>query len=341
VAGKLKKLFVVVFLTLIIWVWAFMSLERDTTLFGSLEVSPSTAPDYHVTFNGDKLKIGLKLTFRGAPPKIAALERRNRAPDTDPTRERLDFYYDPAEFGHTESKVYPIDVMDLVRKSSKIRELALTVVACEPANVETVEAHVQKLVRRELNVEVFDESGVSIATENIEPPRVSMYVQEDHPGSARVLLSVRQMENARIRAVRERPFVILGPDERRRYADQTVMIRLPSQMPLEAQVFQTNPSRIGFIMPQELVGAYHVELIDDIKTINFRSTPEAKILYQQQPYHLLIQVLSGDQNLEQTPPRPVIYNFPQETVRRGLIEAPDPPDQVRIRLIPVNPPAGP
>ncbi len=338
-AGKLKKLISVLFLTVVIWAWAFMSQERDTTLFGSLEVSPSTASDFYVTFSEDRVRVALKLTFRGAPPKIMDLEQRNRAADTDPTRERLDFYYDPAEHGHTEAGTYALDILDLVRQSSKIRDLALTAVACEPSDTEVV---IQRLVSRELNVEILDEAGAVVLAESIEPPRVMMYVGEGFTGPARVVLTARQIESARTRSVRERPFIMMGQSERRHYAEQTVQIRLPSVLPLEAQVFQTNPSRIGFIMPAELLASYRAELIDDIKTINFRSTPEAKTLYQQQPYHLLVQVLSGDQNLEQTPPRPVIYNFPPETVRRGMIQAPEPPDMVRIRLVPINPPpAGP
>ena len=334
----LKKLFLVVFLTAMVWTWAFMSLERETDpMFGSLELSPSAAPDYHVTFNENRNKIALKLTFSGAPRKVAELVRRIRAADTDPTRERLDFYYDPEEYDQTEPQTYFIDTLDLVKKSSRIRDLALTVESCEPSKIE---AHVQKLVRRDLVVEVLDEAGSPLPVEIIEPDRVSMYVQEGYSDTAKVVLTANKMETARIQSVRERPFIVIGEGGQRRHADQIVEIRLPSVMPLEAQVFQTNPSRIGYIMPSEMIGAYRVELVDDIKTINFKSTPEAKTSYQQQAYHILIQVLSGDQNLELTPPRPVIYNFPQELLRRGVIQAPVPPDQVRIRLVPLNPPQG-
>jgi hypothetical protein len=338
VTGKLKKLAAVIFLTLTIWVWAFLSLEKETTLFGSIELSPAADPDYYVTFNDDKIHLGLKLTFRGSPKQVAYLERRHRAPDSDPTRERLDFYYDPAEYAQTETGTYRVDVMELVKSALKTRDMALTLVGCDPLYAE---AHVQKLTLREVTIEVQNESGAVLPVESVEPARVMMYLREGQPAVARVVLSDQQIENARYRPIRERPFITIGPGDKKQYAAQTVLVRLPAAMPLEAQVFQTNPGRIGFIMPQELIGAYRVELIDDIKTINFRSTPEAKTLYQQQPYHLLIQVLAGDQNLEQTPPRSVIYNFPQEVLRKGQIQAPDPPSQVRIRLVPLNPTPAP
>lgn len=331
-AAKLKKLIMVVFLSVTIWVWAFLSLEKETTLIGTVELSPTANPDYSVTFADGQSRVSVKITFRGSPAKIAELEKRHRAPDADPYRERLDFYYDPQEYGHGESGTYRISLEELIRKGVRVRALALAVMSCEPS---TVEVQVQRLVLREIPVEVRDETGQILTPESIEPSRVAMYVREGTDTVARVVLSPNQIESARVRPVRERPFISLGLGEKKQYASQTVLIRMPSSLPLEDQVFQTNPSRIGFVMPSELIGAYKVEVLDDLKTIHFRSTPEAKVQYQQQPYHLLIQVFSGDQLLEQTPPRPVIYNFPQDLVRRGLIQAPDPPAMVRIRLIPL------
>lgn len=337
--GRIKKLVAVVFLTLVIWTWAFTSLERDTTLFGSLEVSPSTSPDLYVTFNEDKTKLALKIAFRGAPLKVTALEKRNRAADTDLTRERLDFYYDPAEHGHTDSGVYTMDTLDQIKKSSKIRDLALTVTECEPANVEVT---VQKLIPRELTVEVLDEAGAPVPVESIEPPRVLMYVQDAYTGSARVVLAARQIDTARIRPVRERPFITMGQADRRQYAGQTVQIRVPSSIPLKEQP-PLQRVRIGFVMPAELLGKYTVDLLNetDFRTMNIRATDEAMRLYEQRQYQILIQVLPGDQDLERVPLRPVIYNFPPDMVRRGMIESPEPPDQASIRLIPITPPTGP
>jgi len=333
VAAQIKKLLVVAFLSATIWIWAFMSLEKETTLLGTVELSPTADPDYFVTFAGGQSRAAVKITFRGSPAKIAELERRHRATDADPYRERLDFYYDPQEYGHHKAGTYQIPLDELIRKGVRVKALALAVTACEPS---AVEVQVQRLVLREVPVEVRDEAGQLLTPESVEPSRVSMYIREGTDTAARVVLSANQIENARLRPVRERPFITLGPNDKKQYASQTVLIRMPSTLPLEAQVFQTNPGRIGFIMPAELLGAYKVEVLDDLTTIHFRSTPEAKTQYQQQPYHLLIQVLSGDQQMEQTPPRPVIYNFPQDLVRRGMIQAPEPPAMVRIRLIPVS-----
>lgn len=332
-AAKLKKLLMVAFLSATIWIWAFLSLEKETTLFGTVELAPTAGPDYFVTFADGQSRVNVKITFRGSPAKIAELERRHRAPDADPYRERLDFYYDPQEYGHSQSGTYRISLEELIRKGVRVRALALAVMSCEPS---AVELQLQRLVLREIPVEVRDEAGQLLTPESVEPSRVAMYVREGTDTQARVVLSPNQIENARLRPIRERPFISLGLGEKKQYAAQTVLIRMPSSLPLEDQVFQTNPAQIGFVMPAELNGAYKAEILDDVKTIHFRSTPEAKVQYQQQPYHLLILVLSGDQLLEQTPPRPVIYNFPQDLVRRGLIQAPDPPMMVRIRLVPVS-----
>ncbi len=337
-ASKLKKLAVVAFLSVTIWVWAFLSLEKETTLFGSLELSPTADPDYQVVFEGGKSRLPVKITFRGSPAKIAELERRHRIPEPDSYRERLDFYYDPQEFGHVQAGSYQVNLEELIRRGVRVKALALAVLGCDPS---TVEVQVQRLVLQEVPVEVRDEAGQLLVPESVEPSRVSMYVREGTDTAARIVMTANQIEAARIRPVRERPFLLFGPGEKKQYAAQMVLVRMPSSLPLEAQVFQTNPSRIGIILPPELAGAYRVEILDDLKTIHFRATPEAKAQYQQQAYHLLVQVLSGDQLLEQTPPRPVLYNFPPELIRRGQIQAPDPPAMVRIRLIPVSPSSAP
>lgn len=332
-AAKLKKLAVVAFLSTTIWVWAFLSLEKETTLFGSVELSPSADPGYYVLFESGKSRLPVKITFRGSPSKIAELERLHRIPEPDPYRERLDFYYDPQEYNHTQAGTYQISLEELIRRGVRVRALALAVLGCDPS---TAEVQVERLVLREIPVEVRDEAGQVLLPESVEPSRVSMYVREAGETAARIVLTAKQIEAARLRAVQERPFVEFGPSDKKRYASQTVLVRMPSSLPLEDQVFQTHTGRIGFVLPAELVGLYKVEILDDLKTIHFRSTPQAKQQYQQQPYHLLIQVLDGDQLLEQTPPRAVIYNFPPELVRQGQIQPPDPPAMVRIRLVPVS-----
>lgn len=64
-ADKAKKFAAVVFLTLLIWAWAYLSLERQVSMGGSIELSPAAGPEYLVAFKGGDTAFPLKLTFKG------------------------------------------------------------------------------------------------------------------------------------------------------------------------------------------------------------------------------------------------------------------------------------
>lgn len=335
---KLKKFLVVAFLTLLIWAWAFQSLEQTRgPLTGSLSAAASTPSNLLVSFLGEDYQsvsdsLELNLTFKGAPAKISDLDKRYRAADHDKSKERLDFYYNPVEYNQTKPGIYTLSISDLVRRNLKVRDLALTVSSCQP---DQIQVRVEELIQKELTIEIHDENNNPIPPESVEPARIRMYVPPDYNGPAIVSLTGQQVTNARSGPVRERPFVSFGSGRPPRYADQFVRVRLPSTEPLKDQVFQ--PKRIGFILPPELQGRYRVELLNetDLKTMNFKASDEAMQLYEQQPYHLLVQVQDGDENLNPIPPRPVIYNFPPEMIRKRFIQAPNPPQQTRIRLVPL------
>lgn len=336
---KIKKFLAVLFLTLLIWTWAFLSLERALTLAGSLNIAPTTPTNLLVSFyNEDGRPVSdnleLTMTFHGAPTKVSDLDKRYRASDLDPSKERLDFYYNPAEYGHTEPGTYTLDMAEMVRKNLKARDLALTVSSCQPKQIRI---QVEELVLKELTVEILDENSSPLVHESVEPARIRMYVPEAYNGPAVVSLTPQQIVSARNGSVREKPFVSTSADRPPRYADQYVKVRLPSTVLLDDQVFQ--PKRIGYILPPDLQGRYRVELLNEneLKTMNFKATREAMQAYEQQNYHLLVQVQEGDENLNPIPPRPVIYNFPPEMVRKGLIQPPSPPAPARIRLVPLTP----
>ena len=334
---KIKKFLAVLFLTLLIWTSAFLSLERNLSLIGSLHVAPTTPSNLMVSFLNendqvitDNLK--LDLDFRGAPTKVSELDKRYRATDQDPQKERLDFYYNPADYEYTQPGIYTLDILELVRNSLKARDLALTVSTCDPRQIRV---RIEGLTSKDLPVEIRDENNNPIQFESIEPSRIRMFVPQEYTGPAIISLTAQQIVNARGSSILERPQIPSFGDRPGRYSSQYVKIRLPSTEPLKDQVFQ--PKRIGYILPPDIEGRYRVELLNesDLKTMNFKATDEAKQLYEQQSYHLLIQVLEGDENLNPIPPRPVIYDFPRQMIRQRLIQEPNPPVQVRIRLVPI------
>jgi hypothetical protein len=327
----IKKFLAVIFLTLLIWAWAFLSLETDHTWVVTLKPAPASAADYWITFNKGQEQIeNLRLTFKGAPAKISELVGRYR-------NEKLDFFYDPKEFGHDKGGEFKLDMAEYFRRHPKMKEYALTLESCMP---EKIDVKVEKLTPKLLVVQCIDENGAAIKHESIEPAQVDIPVRNDYTGTAYVTLTTQQIERARRLPVTEKPYVEIAAGKRQ-YAEKMVKVTLPATEPLKEQVIQP---MIGYIISPALLGKYKIELVNEseLKTIrNIRATDKAFEAYKKQRYHVLIEIRDGDEALSEIPPRPVLYNFPSEFLKDGQIEAPNPPQQAQIKLTPLSAPAAP
>jgi len=334
---KIKKIVTVVLLTLLIWTWAFLSIQTDITRSGSIFVAPAVSPDILVSFLGKEDRVQLKLTFRGSPAKVTDLAKRYRAPDSDPTKERLDFSYNPQDLNHDKAGTYKLDMRDFIRQTQKARDLALTVEDCIP---ETIDVQIEKLVEKHLTVQCIDENGALIKHENIEPAQTLVFVKPEYNGSANVVLTAAQQDRARKLPIREKPFVEVAPGKRR-YAAEPVTITLPRSEPLQDRVVQP---MIGFVISPHLQGKFDVELLNenDLKSsMSFKATDQAFQEYSKQRYHILIEIRDNDELLPEIPKRPVTYNFPPEFLRKGHIEPPAIVREAQIKLIPLPAPAPP
>jgi hypothetical protein len=327
----IKKFLAVFFLTLLVWAWAFLSLAIPHTWMVTLKTSPAATADYWVTFNGGQEQVdNLKLTLRGSPDKISDLVQRYRS-------EKLDFFYDPKEFGHDAGGKFKLDMTEYFRTHPKMEEYTLTFESCSP---DKIDVEVEKLVPKLLVVQCVDENSAVVKHEAIEPAQVEINVRKDYTGPAYVMLTAQQMERARRLPVSERPYVELAPGKRK-YAEKPINMTLPASEPLKEQVIQP---MIGYIASLTLMNKYRIELVNEteLKTIrNIRATDKAFDAYKKQRYHILVEVRDGDETLSEIPLRPVIYNFPPEFLKTGQIEAPNPPQQVQIRLVPLTTPATP
>ncbi|MCE5186023.1 MAG: hypothetical protein LLF76_07860 [Planctomycetaceae bacterium] len=336
-SGKLSKYLAVIFLTLLIWWWAFSLQLQPVSLTGTLEKLPTADPSLLVTFTGpstnapQRLIVLRALNFRGAPSKIAELRQRMRLPQNNPNRERLNFYYTPQEPG-----TYVLDVPDYLQKTTKMAELALTLESCEPSQV-TV--NVERLEEKRLSVQVVDENGL-IRGANAEPAWVNVYVRPSYNEPAIVKLSAQQLQTARERPITVKPYVDMGVAGIVRDAEESVTVTLQSVQLLQSKPFQ--PQTIGFIISPELAGKYSIQLANeaDLKSrVQLRVSEAAFAEYQKRAYHLLIEVRPGDERLPEIPPRPVIYNFPREYVAKGEIELVESTTEKTavFKLVPVNP----
>ena len=326
---KLKKTAVVVILTLLIWTGAYLTLEEEITRPATLDILFSRS--LLVTFVNAERPVEIALTLKGPAAKIRQLEKMLQSDDPD-KKEKFDFYFDAQEEGKADPGKQFIDVLQLLRKTAKIRNYNLTLESCEPPIVEIV---VEKLVKRTLTIQCIDkDTGAKLVAKNITPsPTVDMYVRKSWPETdlkAKVVLTPEQIVKAKDDYITIKPFIVLADGEQPRYADYH-NITLPSTT-LPPRSLQ--PS-IGYICNENILKRYDIELLNekDLTTsTKFRATAEAWEEYEKTRPHLLIPI----SEIEPDKPVAVIYNFPQQYVRNGEIELaePDKAEKAKFKLVP-------
>jgi len=338
---KMKRIGVVVFLTLLIWAWAYLALEEETAQTATLEIS-QTSPDLFVSFDDKDTPVAMKLTLKGSAAKVAELKRKLNAKDTDPDKERLDFYYNAETEKHTQPGSHILEVLSFLNSSTKMRSFGLVVESCkiEGREVATVGVTVEKLVEKWLTVQCFDNTGAILEHETIDPARVKMFVRQEYNSEAEVTLTRQQITKAREYPIIGTPYVELAPGTQR-FAPIRVKIKLPpAEVSLQDRPLQPT---IGYIFSKNLQGKYGIELLNEselTETTQFRATDAAWALYKDTPYQVLVEVKDGDE-ADQEVSREVIYNFPLEFVEKGKIELNEPRRQAKFRLVPVGPEPGP
>lgn len=319
----MNKFLVVVFLTLLIWAWAFMSKATERSFVGTLAVSPSMDPGLLVTFSQDdnsipQTEISLKsLNFEGAPSKLSDLQKRYALPLDDPDVERLNFYYDPAE-----RTGGPLNILDYLQNDIKIQELALALKSCIPSQV-TV--NIEQLEETELPVQCVNKDNAPLKA-SADPATVKIYVRKGYPvESATVVLTPQLIEAAQKQPVSVTPYVELGVAGIKRKAANPVQITLKTEEQLKPNAFKTQKP-IGIIMSELLQSKYKVTILNDSEirdTTTIFASDEAYRAYLDVTYPILIEIKESDVNLPQIPPKKIIYNFPPEYVRSGEIRLDD------------------
>ncbi|MBE0537832.1 MAG: hypothetical protein IH624_19400 [Phycisphaerae bacterium] len=332
----LKKLSAVVALTGLIWAWAYLALEETMPATGTLSISPATRSDLFVSFEEQPASLNIQLTLKGSPGQMNELKKRLRADDTDPQKERLEFFYDVELENHSAPGRYPLDLLTFLNESDKLKNLAVSVEHCEPA---TINVKVDQLTQKWFNVQVLDENKEPLRAELIEPSTIQMHGYEHWSGDslkANVILTAAMIDKARREPVSERPFIELQPG-RRRWFTTPVAIKLPStESPLKDRV--TSPLlKLGIIYSKNLQGKYNLELTNenDLRTVQYKASDAAYNAYEKMPYLIMIEVRDGDENRENVH-RPIIYNFPTDFVRKGEIELTGAPREAVFKLVPID-----
>ncbi len=310
-----KKILLIAMLTILIWVWA--DLSGDNLLSNkraTLRVSPGLTKDIWVSINGSE-SVEIYLDIKGPASRIEELKRDN---------EPLEVFFSPPEEMDKQEYQYP--VMSLLEKYDKLNRVGLTVVQCKPA---TVEVKVEKLVNKQVKVLCVNEHNLIEDNVNIEPTFIDMPVRDYWSGdrlTSFVKLSPSQLSQLGTKPVTATPYVEIDP-KRFIHSDRAVVIT--GSMESKTKIAYALPGpRIGFSLNQNITDKYNVIITqksDSLNTLQYMATETASEAYKKANYHVLVEIQEADIKPD-TDGKPlpftkdVIYNFPQEAVRKGEIE---------------------
>ena len=332
---KYGKIAIVIFLTVLIWVWADLAQERQFPIASvTIRMAESIDPTLLANFKDEQ---GSPVSFvsvynvalRGPATKVDDAERRRNKG----TLQR-EFFLDPEAEGMIEPGERPLDVLNFLKQSKQIRDLGLTVESCEP---QTLTVHVTKLEQKSLTVRCFDEDGLPIQEASIDRPEVLAFVPPGQTVTARVRLAPSEVERARTSVIEKTPYIELPGGQTRELSRKVKITMPPAEDVLSEQTI--NRAKLGITLSVNLQGMWQVQvtnLPDVIRTFKIRATREAKEAYSQQPFQMTLQILDGDEQVEGEQTRDVVYNLPWQFVRNGEIVPPQPPAEARFKVVSVT-----
>ena len=329
---KIKKLILVVILTILIWSWAYLASDKNIDKPATLNVSHAINPSLLVTFDG-KQKIDFRITITGPAIKVSDLEQKLAK-----GQEQLDFVFNAEELKMTTPGKHSLNLLQFLKGSDKMTALGLSVDSCSPVKVDVV---VQQLAEQVLPVHCYNENGIMIEHEKITPPAVKMFVPANWTGDlleAKVLLTPQLIENARKETVSQQPYIELIPGTPT-YAQQAVTVKLPSTLTqLQEHSLPGSQLAIGYVNSPK-TSEYKVVLSNEkelTEVTRFKATEAAFNAYRNQTYQMLIELKDSDINAEGEITRQVIYNFPSAYVAKNEIQLVSQPTPARFKLVKQN-----
>jgi hypothetical protein len=330
---KFGKIAIVIFLTILIWVWTDLDLDEPLSVPRGT-ISAAYNDELLVSFSGQREVVITNIVLKGPARKISEVSRR-----LDDGSQDFDFTLNPERENMLTTASHTLNVLDFLKKSDKIKELGgLTVESCEP---DIIDVNVVKLAKKPLDIDCIDENGVLLNVSSIVPDKVEMYVPQDSRLRAKVQLTNTNINQARASEVTVRPYVELAGQ--RRIATKTVKVKM-SPKDDSLREYRIEDARLGITLSMNLVGEYKVavnynEIVDPFL---IQATLDAKNAYENQEFQIDLIIpdeYAGEPNKEQR--RVVVYNFPEDYVRRNEIRLSGEPKQAKFTLIPIKPPENP
>jgi len=326
------KILVVVFITVLIWVWADLALDEAFPLSGINITAKSTNPALRVSFDDKPSALIDKIVLKGPASKIADVKRKLK--DNSLV---FEFFLDP---GQNETIASPgehiLNVLTFLKQSDQIKQLGLTVESCEP---QSLPIKIVELEKKPLTIKCIDETQNAIKVAVIEPKQIDAFVPKDWSGEklvANVQLTRREIDQAKLSAVEKNPFIELAPGQIRELP-KTVKITMPPEEDLLAD-YTITTARLRFSISPNIQGKYKVvvdNLDEVIRTITIRATADAKRAYEKMPYQVTLEIDDEDAAATEPLRRNLTYNFPDEYLRKDDIKLNQQPATARFKLIPL------
>ena len=331
---KYGKIAVVVFITILIWVWADLALDEELPVPNAAISVVNSDPKLWVSFDDASSVTLEEVVLKGPLRKIAKISRKLDE------GERLEIDFDAVKEKMNEPASYSLNLLPFLQKDKEIKRLGLKVESCMP---ETVAVKVIGLVKRLLDVKCVDEDRNPIGGATVDPVQVDMLVPEDwgpEKRIAEVLLTSREIEQARVSPIDETPYIRLAAGQTRE-APEPVKITMPPEPDRLSDCTITVATLSIALSPISpiLQGKYAVEVTNlrELGPIYIKATPEAERAYKLQQFPLMtLYILDGDENTTEKQKREVVYNFPEKFLRSGEIELNQKPAVAQFILTPVS-----
>ncbi|MBC8469351.1 MAG: hypothetical protein H8D56_07755 [Planctomycetes bacterium] len=329
---KFGKIAIVIFLTVLIWVWTDLDLDEVHTI-PRVMMRVAKSSELLVSFNGQPEASINNIELKGPAKKITEVRR-----ELDGGTRKLDFTLNPEREGMTTTGSHALKVLDFLKRSDEIKELGgLAVEDCKP---EIIEVNVVKLEKKLLEIECVNENGVPLTPKSIEPEKVEMYVPADSRLKAKVQLTSRDITQARLSVAVKTPYVELAPGQTR-MASNTVNIKMLPEA--DSLTEYSIDAKLGITLGLNLVGEYKPEIptssYNDLVSFSIFATAAAKEAYESQPYQITLYIFDDDKKKgpDEEQRRDVVYNFPEEYLRKNEIRLKNQPEEAKFKLIPLNP----
>jgi hypothetical protein len=328
---KFGKIAIVVFITVLIWVWADLALDEELPVYSATISIVRSNPQFWVSFDDASSIHVEEMVLKGPLRKIAEIRRKSE-------EEGLKIDFDAAKEKMNEPGTYPLPLLPFLQKDEEIERLGLKVESCDP---DTVSVKVVKLVSRRLDVKCVDEEQNPVGQATVEPLQVEMLVPEDWGPDKRiaeVMLTRREIEQARVSAIDETPYIRLAAGQTRE-APKLVKVTMPPE-PDRLSNYTITKTTLSIALSQTLLGKYDVKVTNMEEVLSYiaiKATPEAKQAYEMQSFPLrTLYILDEDRDATEEPKREIYYNFPEEYVSRGEIKLNQQPVIARFKLIPIS-----